>query len=164
MEYEQRIRKYRSWYAKLLRFYSKPYYERFSNEMEQTFGDILRERVKEKKELIGHVIWVFIETFIGIIKNNLTTYSMQKNIFKVLLVTVCILLIPLIAMQFTSEVNWTLSDFIIMGALIFGTGLLIDWAVRKAGRYKVITIVGIVLLFLYVWAELAVGVFTNIGS
>lgn len=89
---------------------------------------------------------------------------MQKNIFKVLLVTVCILLIPLIAMQFTSEVNWTLSDFIIMGALIFGTGLLIDWAVRKAGRYKVITIVGIVLLFLYVWAELAVGVFTNIGS
>lgn len=38
------------------------------------------------------------------------------------LATGLLLLIPLIAMQFSDEVVWTLSDFIFAGMLIFGTG------------------------------------------
>ncbi len=38
------------------------------------------------------------------------------------LATGLLLLIPLIAMQFSDEVVWTLSDFIFAGTLIFGTG------------------------------------------
>ena len=35
-----------------------------------------------------------------------------------------LLLIPLVAMQLTKEVNWSLFDFIIMGAMLLITGLL----------------------------------------
>jgi uncharacterized membrane protein len=37
-----------------------------------------------------------------------------------------ILAIPLVAMQFTNEVNWKLSDFVVMGALLSITGIAIE--------------------------------------
>jgi hypothetical protein len=77
---------------------------------------------------------------------------------------VCILMVPLVAMQFTYEVDWNLFDFIIAGILLFGTGLGIDMALRKMGKYRVIGALAVVGLFLWLWAELAVGVFTNWGS
>jgi len=72
-----------------------------------------------------------------------------------------ILAIPLIAMQFTNEVNWTLSDFIIMGALLTVTGLAIELVTRKVKTTKgriLLTVAILIVLFL-VWAELAVGLF-----
>lgn len=88
----------------------------------------------------------------------------SKNLARVALVTALILLIPLVAMQFSSEVNWTLSDFIIMGTLIFITGLAIDFVMRKAGKYRVPAAIAIIVLFLLLWAEMAVGLVTNWGS
>jgi hypothetical protein len=88
----------------------------------------------------------------------------SKNILYILLGTVGILLIPLIAMQFTDEVNWSAGDFVVMGALLFGTGLLLDLVRREAGKYRMAGTVAVIVLFLYIWAELAVGVFTNWGS
>ena len=41
---EHAIARYRHWYRKLLRFYSRPYRERFAEGMEQTFNDLCRER------------------------------------------------------------------------------------------------------------------------
>lgn len=87
-----------------------------------------------------------------------------KNIIRVVLVVAGILLIPLVAMQFTNEVNWTLSDFVVMGTMLFITGTLLDLAIRKAGKYKIIAAATIVVLFLWLWVELAVGLFTNWGS
>jgi hypothetical protein len=53
----------------------------------------------------------------------------QQNFFLtipgVAVVTGLILLIPLVAMQFTNEVNWSVTDFILMGSLLFGTGTLL---------------------------------------
>ncbi len=76
-------------------------------------------------------------------------------------IVIALLLIPFIAMQFTSEVNWSLFDFVVAGILLFGTGFLIDMVIRKAknvqNRYLLIVI--ILLLLFMVWAELAVGVF-----
>jgi len=74
------------------------------------------------------------------------------------------LLIPFIAMQFTQEVQWTLSDFVIMGALLFLTGVLVEFSLLKMGKYRFMVAAGVVLLFLWLYAELAVGVFTNWGS
>lgn len=76
-----------------------------------------------------------------------------------------ILLIPLIAMQFTSEVNWDSTDFIVMGAVLFGMASLFFLVARRAPRKRQLFI-GLVFIaiFLYIWAELAVGVFTNLGS
>ncbi|QOL52195.1 hypothetical protein LPB04_23190 [Massilia litorea] len=79
---------------------------------------------------------------------------------RIALVTAVILLVPLVAMQFTREVNWTLGDFVVAGGLLMGTGLLFDLAVRKIRTQKarLITIGAIALGFLFVWTELAVGI------
>ena len=71
-----------------------------------------------------------------------------------------LLLIPLIAMQFTNEVNWSFFDFIIMGVLLTMTGILIGTIFKKVKNYKyrMILIVKILLIFLFIWAELAVGI------
>jgi len=71
-----------------------------------------------------------------------------------------ILMVPLVAMQFSTQVNWSPSDFIAMGTMIFAAGLLIDLAIRKMGKYRVAAVIAIVILFLWLWAELAVGLFT----
>lgn len=93
-----------------------------------------------------------------------------KNTIRVALITLGLLLIPLV-LQLTigtgidgQGFNWTLSDFAIIGSLIFVAGLFIDWARRRAGKYRVIAITLIVVAFLWLWAELAVGLFTNWSS
>ncbi|WP_064197648.1 MULTISPECIES: hypothetical protein [Emticicia] len=72
-----------------------------------------------------------------------------------------LLLVPLVAMQFTNEVNWTFSDFIVAGVLLFGTGGLIELAMRKINKVgtRVWVILGILIVLFLVWAELAVGIF-----
>ena len=132
--------RYRNLYAKLLRLYPKPYRERFGEEMEQTFNDLCRERREAGDGLFGFALWVFAETSAGIIRENITFVLMQ-NITRRLIVwavvVALILLIPLVAMQFTSEVNWTLSDFVFAGVLLFGTGLTYELVARKAGGIRV---------------------------
>lgn len=87
-----------------------------------------------------------------------------KDIIYITLGTLGVLLIPLVAMEFTTELNWTLSDFLIMGAMIFLTGLMLDLAMRKMSKYRAAAATVIVTFFIWLWAELAVGVFTNWGS
>ena len=72
-----------------------------------------------------------------------------------------ILSFPLITMQLTNEVNWTISDFLVMGILLFTTVLTIDFLLKKFKTLKsrLILIVGIVVLLALVWAEMAVGIF-----
>ena len=62
----------------------------------------------------------------------------MKNIsIKIILTAVVIiLLIPLIAMQFTDEVNWNLPDFIVAGVLLLGTGLACELVLRKVKNIK----------------------------
>ncbi|MGB7842196.1 MAG: hypothetical protein WBL21_05355 [Salinimicrobium sp.] len=72
-----------------------------------------------------------------------------------------LLLLPLIAMQFTDEVNWSAFDFLVMGILLFGTGLTLEFVMKKVKSSKIkYLIYGIILLaFFLIWAELAVGIF-----
>jgi uncharacterized membrane protein len=64
-------------------------------------------------------------------------------------------------MQFTNEVNWSIMDFLIAGVLLFGTGLTIEFVLRKVKtRKNRILVCGIIiLLLLLLWTELAVGIF-----
>lgn len=87
--------------------------------------------------------------------------SMQsKDIASVFAVTAVILIVPLVAMQLSDEVKWTLADFIIMGTLLVGAGLLIVFAMRKINNiaYRSVVIAAPLLALLIIWAELAVGV------
>lgn len=73
-----------------------------------------------------------------------------------------LLLIPAIAMQFTAEMNWGPEDFIAGAVLIGLAGLGIELALRlfRSPRARLVGIAGVLFLFVLVWAELAVGIFT----
>lgn len=162
MASEHSERRYRTWYAKLLRLYSKPYYERFGEGMEQTFNDLLRERRDSERGVFAFGLWIFIETSAGIIRENLTTI-MQKKIIRLALATAFLLLVPLVAMQFTDEMAWGLGDFVFAGALFFGAGLAYELiATKKVGiAYRAAVGIAVATAFILVWANLAVGI---IGS
>lgn len=85
----------------------------------------------------------------------------NKRLIIILLTPAILLLIPLIAMQFTDEVNWGLFDFVIAGALLLGTGLLFELVMRKINKtpYRIAISVALLLALLLIWAELAVGIF-----
>ncbi len=156
--------RYRKLYAQLLRLYPKPYRERFGEGMEQTFNDLLRERAEEQRGVFGYALWMFAETLTGILKTNLKNSVMQnKNIVRVIAVVALILLIPLVAMQFTDEVNWTLSDFVIMGILLLGAGLTYEFVARKmrTGTNRLATGLAVMTGLVLIWLNLAVGI---IGS
>lgn len=78
----------------------------------------------------------------------------------VVFITVILLLIPFIAMQFTDEVNWAPSDFMMAAALLLSTGFLLDLIIRKIKNVKYRIAISIVLLivFLLIWVELAIGI------
>jgi hypothetical protein len=85
----------------------------------------------------------------------------NKRLIVILSAITALLCIPLIAMQFTNEVNWTVSDFVIMGILMFGTGLLCELILRlvTTTRNRIILCGAILILFLLTYVELAVGLF-----
>lgn len=72
-----------------------------------------------------------------------------------------ILLVPFVAMQFTNEVNWSISDFVIGAVLLGTTGITCEIILRKVKkRNHRILICGVVLFtLLLVWVEMAVGIF-----
>jgi hypothetical protein len=74
-----------------------------------------------------------------------------------------ILLLPLVAMRFTDEVNWTGSDFIFAAVLMGGVGGLFELTVRMSRNHAYRAGAGLALAaaFLIVWVNGAVGM---IGS
>lgn len=72
-----------------------------------------------------------------------------------------ILLIPLVAMQFTSEVNWNVADFIVAGALLFGMGTVLELTLRslKKKSHRILAAISLLFALGLIWAELAVGIF-----
>ena len=72
-----------------------------------------------------------------------------------------LLLIPLIAMHYSDEVHWTLIDFAIMGVLLLVVGMWTQRVVKRVKSFprRATYIILVILLFLLVWAELAVGIF-----
>ena len=87
--------------------------------------------------------------------------SINKRLIGILLTVVLLLLIPLIGMQFTDEVKWNLSDFVGMGVLLLGTGLMCELVMRKVKKieHRYLLIAAILVALFLIWAELAVGIF-----
>ena len=85
----------------------------------------------------------------------------NKRLIVILSIAEILLLIPLIAMQFTNEVKWSGFDFLIMGILLLGTGLICELVLRKVTNRsnRIILCLAAVFVLVLIWMELAVGIF-----
>ncbi|UGB37678.1 hypothetical protein [Frateuria soli] len=94
------------------------------------------------------------------------SFLMRNSVFAwIAFATGAVLLVPLIWMQVSASVDWDARDFLVMGVLLFGTGSTFVLVARKVPRkYRAAVAATCAVALLYVWAELAVGVFTDLGS
>lgn len=74
-----------------------------------------------------------------------------------------LLSLPLIAMRFTNEVNWTAFDFLVMGMMLAAVCLAFELALRMArnGYYMLGAGLAAGTAFLITWSNLAVGIVGN---
>lgn len=82
---------------------------------------------------------------------------MSKKLFYPLF----LLLIPLIGMTVSDEINWSPFDFIVMGFLLILLSIGINFVRNrfKSLKNRVLYIGILVIIFMLIWAELAVGIF-----
>lgn len=99
-------------------------------------------------------------------KNKTNNLIMRNDVFVWIAISIgCILLVPFVAMQFTTSVNWELADFVVMDTLLFVISSLFVLVARKVpSKYWLFWAALCIVALLYVWAELAVGIFTQLGS
>ena len=85
----------------------------------------------------------------------------NKRLFIILSIVVTLLLIPIITMQFTDVMNWTLFDFVVAGVLLLGAGLMCEIVIRKVKirKFRIAICLALLILLFLIWAELAVGIF-----
>lgn len=146
-----------------LRFYSTPYRERFAESMEQTFSDLCRDRAAAGKRLGSFVLWVFVETSAGIIRENITFMIIRdtRRLIVWAIVVALVLMIPL-AMQFTNEVNVT--EAVVYSVILLAVGGFYElamWLRTRNRTYRIAFGVGLAAAFLLFWVNGAVGI---IGS
>jgi hypothetical protein len=74
-----------------------------------------------------------------------------------------LLLLPLVAMQFTDEVNWDETDFVVVGAMLAVACGTFELSARMTGNtlYRAAVGIAVAAAFILVWINLAVGI---IGS
>jgi hypothetical protein len=74
-----------------------------------------------------------------------------------------LMLLPLVAMQFTREMAWDETDFIVFGAMLAAACGTFELAARMTGSivYRAAVGVGVAAAFLLIWVNLAVGFLGN---
>lgn len=85
--------------------------------------------------------------------------SLAKKLGLVVLVTAAVLLVPFVAMQFNSGVNWDTFDFVVAGVLMAGIGLAYVLSTMKVRnpRTRLIACALFAAVLLLIWVELGVG-------
>lgn len=83
----------------------------------------------------------------------------KKRLVIIFIAITTLLMIPLVAMQFTEEVNWSAGDFFIAVLLLGSTGLLMEMVMQKfhTKTFRILGVLAVLLLAFLVWVELAVG-------
>jgi hypothetical protein len=124
---------------------------------------------KANRLFIKEIFLLFRPSIIGNIYHLTNTDSMaitkqNKRLVTILAAATTLLLIPLIVMNFTNDVNWKFFDFLVAGILLIGTGLTLEFILRKIKtlRYRILFGIALFLVLILVWAELAVGIFGTV--
>ncbi|MDA8588716.1 hypothetical protein N9L00_00695 [Flavobacteriaceae bacterium] len=88
---------------------------------------------------------------------------MNLNISKKVLYPLSLLIIPLLGVILTNSVEWSMFDFLLMGSLllVLGIGIELTSLNFKQLNTRIAIISFIILLFLLIWIELAVGIFNS---
>ena len=75
-------------------------------------------------------------------------------------ISVSLLLLPFVAMQFSREVDWTGSDFAVLGFMLLTGCCTYEFAVWLSGNiaYRAAFGISLVAAFILVWLNLAVGI------
>ena len=76
------------------------------------------------------------------------------------------LLLPWLAMQYTTEVSWELADFMIFAAMLAGAGGGYELASQATGNraYRTAIAVALAAVFILIWVNLAVGIIGDEGN
>jgi hypothetical protein len=175
------IQKSKQVYGFLLRFYPKKFQQEYGQEMQFVFSEHLTDTYIEHGKQGVTNLW--IKTLIDLsqslvvqhiinqkegnsMKTKNTKITSQPNIPRVVAITLAVLAVPFMAMQFSNEVNWGPGDFILIGVLIMVAGLTYEFVIKqiKNTTHRTMLAVGILALVIWIWIELAVGLFTNLGS
>ena len=150
-------RRYRRWYAMLLRLYPRPFRERFGEGMAQTFHDLCREHKDARRGLFGFALWIFYETLVGIVRENITRMNqLGKTMLRVALLALGLLMVPLVASQVVDGWNWDAGGFVFLYVLFFGTGMAYALIARKMNAWAYKAGVGLALVtgFALGWANM----------
>ncbi|MBX9746379.1 MAG: hypothetical protein K2X34_05730 [Hyphomonadaceae bacterium] len=90
--------------------------------------------------------------------------SLTQKLIGLAVIIGLLLLVPFVAMQFTDEVAWTVTDFVTAASLLFGTGLAYVLLTLNAPRRRLPVAAALLFVLGLVWAELAVGVFGTLWA
>jgi hypothetical protein len=79
-----------------------------------------------------------------------------------IILTTLVLATPLLAMQFTDEVNWTVSDFAFAGGILVVSGIVYELAARAGNlAYQAGAVLALGASVLTLWVTGAVGIIGN---
>lgn len=88
---------------------------------------------------------------------------MNLSISKKALYPLSLLIIPLLGVLLTNAVEWVIFDFLLMGSLLLVLGIVINLTFLNIKYFnkRIAIIFFVILIFLLIWVELAVGVFNT---
>lgn len=92
---------------------------------------------------------------------NMSSASLPRSAIRFAIATALLMLVPLVAMQFSSEMNWGIEDFLAAGTLLFAAGMTYVIFARRTHNtvQRAVLAVVVVAVLAIIWAELAVGLF-----
>ncbi|MCH8569157.1 MAG: hypothetical protein LAT67_12860 [Balneolales bacterium] len=95
------------------------------------------------------------------ITNQTLAQGRNNRLFVILGIASAVLVLPLMFMSFTKEVNWSAFDFLIGGILLYGAAFSLEFLLRKvkSKKSRILCCLGLFIFFALIWGELAVGIF-----
>ena len=88
---------------------------------------------------------------------------MNLSISNKALYPLTLLIIPILGIILTNSVEWSVLDFLLMASLLLALGIGIELTAINFKQFntRIVIISFIVLIFLMIWVELAVGAFNS---
>jgi hypothetical protein len=115
--------------------------------MAQTFRDLCREHGDTRWGLFGFALWIFSETLVGIVGENITRMNqLAKTMLRVAVVSLGLLMVPVVASRVVDGWNWPAGAFVRVYLLFFLTGMLYTAIAKKMGAWAYKAGVGVALV------------------